>query len=89
MVLGERLAPGAAFGVGLLLAGLLAVQRPWRSCAGGRPRTAAAAGFALLTGVMIATYSSLDRVGAQLAPPWLYAAILWLVGAAGLWSWRG
>jgi drug/metabolite transporter (DMT)-like permease len=38
----------------------------------------------LLTGVTIATYTSIDRVGAQLAPPWLYGAILWLVAAAGL-----
>ena len=43
-----------------------------------------AAGFALLTGIMIATYTSIDRVGTQLAPPWLYGAILWLVGAGGL-----
>ena len=30
VILGERLAPGAWLGVGLLLAGLLLVQRPWR-----------------------------------------------------------
>ena len=40
--------------------------------------------FALLTGVTIACYTQLDRVGVQLAPPWLYGAILWLVAAVGL-----
>jgi uncharacterized membrane protein len=84
-LLGEQLAPAAWLGVGLLIAGLLVVQRPWRilrSTAAADDR--AAAGFALLTGAMIATYSALDRVGVQLAPAWLYAAILWPVCAAGL-----
>ncbi len=83
VVLGERLPPVAWLGVALLIAGLLVVQRPWRLMrAGGAARTGA--GFALLTGAMIATYSSLDRVGVQLAPVWLYAAILWPVCALGL-----
>jgi drug/metabolite transporter (DMT)-like permease len=81
VVLGERLAPGAALGVAILLAGLLTVQRPWRFLRGGTANRGAAA-FALLTGVTIACYSSIDRVGVQLAPPWLYGAILWLVAAA-------
>jgi uncharacterized membrane protein len=84
VILGERLPPGAALGVGLLLAGLLTVQRPWRYLRGGSAAHRGAAGFALLTGVMIATYTSIDRMGVQLAPPWLYGAILWLVGAVGL-----
>lgn len=83
-VLGERLSPGAAAGVALLIAGILTVQRPWRFLSAADPRHRSAAAFALLTGLMIATYTSLDRVGAQLAPPWIYAAILWAVGAAGL-----
>lgn len=84
VVLGERLAPGAAVGVGLLLVGLLTVQRPWRFVRASGADHRAAAAFALLTGLMIATYTSLDRVGAQLVEPWLYAAILWGVGALGL-----
>jgi drug/metabolite transporter (DMT)-like permease len=85
VVLGERLSPGAAVGVAILLAGLLTVQRPWRYLVGGGSGAhRGAAGFALLTGVTIAVYSSVDRVGVQLAPPWLYAAILWLVAAIGL-----
>jgi drug/metabolite transporter (DMT)-like permease len=83
VVLGERLAPGAALGVAILCAGLLTVQRPWRFLRGGTANRAAVA-FALLTGVMIACYTSIDRVGVQLAPPWLYGAILWLVAAIGL-----
>ena len=83
LVLGERLLPTAWLGVGLLLAGLLVVQRPWRLVGVPGPERAGA-GFALLTGVMIATYSSLDRVGVQLAPAWLYAAILWPACALGL-----
>ncbi len=83
-VLGERLSPGAAVGVALILVGLLTVQRPWRFLQGAHAAHRGAAGFALLTGLMIATYTSLDRVGSQLTPPWIYAAILWAVGAAGL-----
>ena len=83
VVLGERLAPGATIGVAILLAGLLMVQRPWRFLRGETANRGAVA-FALLTGVTIACYSSIDRVGVQLAPPWLYGAILWLVAAVGL-----
>lgn len=83
-VLGERLSTGATAGVALLIVGLLTVQRPWRFLQGAHAGHRGAAGFALLTGLMIATYTSLDRVGSQLAPPWFYAAILWGVGAGGL-----
>ena len=84
VVLGERLVPMAAAGVALLLAGLLTVQRPWRLLRGRHAAERGAAMFALLTALMIATYTSIDRVGSQLVPPWLYAAILWMVGAIGL-----
>jgi drug/metabolite transporter (DMT)-like permease len=66
------------------------VQRPWvllrrgADGTGGRRAAPPGAGFALLTGAMIATYSSLDRVGVQLAPAWLYAAVLWPVCGLGL-----
>ena len=85
VVLGERLAPVAWLGVGLLVAGLLVVQRPWRLLRASASRDdRLAAGFALLTGAMIASYSALDRVGVQLAPAWFYAGILWPVCAIGL-----
>ena len=85
VVLGERLAPVAWLGVGLLVAGLLVVQRPWRLLGSTTARDdRVAAGFAILTGAMIASYSALDRVGVQLAPAWLYAGILWPVCAIRL-----
>jgi drug/metabolite transporter (DMT)-like permease len=83
-VLGERLPAMAWGGVALLFAGLLVVQRPWKLLRVESHRARAGVGFALLTGAMIATYSSLDRVGVGLTPPWLYAAILWPVCGAGL-----
>ena len=85
LVLGERLSPGAWLGVSLLIAGLLVVQRPWRLLRSATARDdRLAAGFALLTGAMIASYTALDRVGVQLAPAWFYAGILWPVCAVGL-----
>jgi uncharacterized membrane protein len=84
LLLGEHLAPLAAVGVALLLAGLLTVQRPWRFLRGTHAASRSAAGFALLTGLTIAMYSTIDRVGVRLMAPWLYAAILWPVCAVGL-----
>ena len=84
LVLGERLAPGAAIGVAVLIAGLLTVQRPWRLLRGAHAAHRGAAGFALLAGLMIATYTSIDRVGSQVVAPWIYASVLWIVGAVGL-----
>ena len=83
VVLDERLGPAGWVGVALLLVGFLALQRPWqavRARAGGR-RPDAAIAFALATGVMIAGYTSLDRVGTRLIAPFPYATILWVTGA--------
>jgi drug/metabolite transporter (DMT)-like permease len=80
-VLGERLEPGAAVGVGLLLAGIWLARSPARS--------GPAVGFAMLTGVAIATYTAIDRLGVQVAPPWLYGWTLWLFTAALLQAWIG
>ncbi len=52
----------------------------------GRPANTAVL-FALGTGVVIAAYSAVDRVGARLVEPWLFAAIIFPVGAAGLAVW--
>ena len=41
----------------------------------------------LLTGVMIAAYSAVDRVGAQLVEPWLYAGFIWAFCIVFLWAW--
>lgn len=98
LLLGERLGTFGSVGVALLLVGLLALQRPWRilrpaaagadsRAAGARGADSAAAGFAVLTGMSIATYSAVDRVGARTTEPWLYAAILFATSAVVLVIW--
>lgn len=87
-ILGERLGPAGLAGVAALLVGLLALQRPWRFLrAAGRADGDPAVPFALATGVLIAAYSAVDRVGARLVEPWLYAGMIWLSGTAFLWIW--
>jgi drug/metabolite transporter (DMT)-like permease len=73
LLLGERVHQAAVAGILLLLGGIWAVRRP--------ARAGAALGPALLTGVLIAAYSSIDRVGVRLGPPWLYGWLLWFFGA--------
>jgi drug/metabolite transporter (DMT)-like permease len=73
LLLGERLHPVAGVGVVALLAGMWAVRRPTTAGSALWP--------ALLTGVLIAAYSSLDRIGVRLGPPWLYAWLLWFFAA--------
>ena len=97
-LLGERLGQVGTLGVLALLAGILLVQRPWRVLSAVRRRAGGgsvqrggdplgAAEFALLTGVMIAAYSAVDRVGARLVAPWLYAAIVFPICAVTLILW--
>ena len=76
VLLGERLQPAAVVGVICLLAGIWAVQRPSQAGAALLP--------ALMTGLLIAAYSSLDRIGVRLGPPWLYGWVLWLFTAVFL-----
>jgi drug/metabolite transporter (DMT)-like permease len=75
-VLGERLAPLQLAGVGLLLAGILAVTL---SQATGRATVPA-----LLTGVAIAAYTSVDRIGVRLMAPWIYGWLLFTLMAIEL-----
>jgi drug/metabolite transporter (DMT)-like permease len=75
-VLGERLTAPQLAGVALLLVGILSVTV---SQARGRATLPA-----LLTGVAIATYTSVDRVGVRLATPWLYAWLLFVLMAIEL-----
>lgn len=86
LFLGERLGPVGAIGVGLLLAGILSLQRPWAILrSGAMPRrTREAAWLAVATGVSIACYSAVDRVGARTVPPWLYASLIWTFTAVFL-----
>ena len=93
--LGERLGVAGSIGVVMLLVGFLWLQRPWRaiavarSGAGGARRAAADSAilFALATGVTIATYTAIDRVGTRLIDPFPYAAILWVTGSIVLVAW--
>ena len=75
-ILGERLAPAQLAGVALLLVGILAVTLPQTS---GRATVPA-----LLTGVAIAAYTAVDRVGVRLTAPWLYGWLLVTLLAIGL-----
>jgi drug/metabolite transporter (DMT)-like permease len=89
VVLGERLAPVGVAGVAALLIGFAVLQRPWRAFRrGGVGRGIdPAVAFALATGVTIAGYSAVDRVGSRLVAPWIYGGILWLFGAIVLVAW--
>jgi multidrug transporter EmrE-like cation transporter len=72
-LLGERLHPAGGLGVLALLAGIWAVRRP--------ATVGSALWPALLTGFMIAAYTSLDRIGVRLGSPWIYGWLLWFFGA--------
>jgi drug/metabolite transporter (DMT)-like permease len=75
-LLNERLTAIQLAGVGLLLLGILAVAL---SQATGRATIPA-----LLTGVTIAAYSAVDRVGVRLTTPWLYGWLLIVLMAVGI-----
>jgi drug/metabolite transporter (DMT)-like permease len=74
-LLGERLATLQLVGVVVLLLGILAVTLPQTSGRATLP--------ALLTGVCIAAYTAVDRVGVrQSTPPWMYGWLLVVLLAA-------
>jgi len=76
LILGERVTGVQLAGIACLLAGIWAVRQPAQA---GRALVPA-----LLTGVTIAAYSAVDRVGVRLGPPWLYLLALWMVAGIGL-----
>ena len=76
VLLGERLSAAQLAGVALLLVGILAVAL---SQAGGRATLPA-----LLTGVAIASYTSVDRLGVRLTEPWFYGWLLFALMAIEL-----
>lgn len=92
IVLGERLGLVGFLGVAALIAGILALQRPWRYLRESGREHGGAAGFALLTGITIAAYSAVDRVGVRGTEPWIYAALIYATGtvflAGYVWMYR-
>jgi uncharacterized membrane protein len=86
-LLGERLGVAGSLGVVALLAGFLMLQQPWRALRGHRAFDPSIA-FALATGVTIAAYSAVDRVGTRLIDPLPYAAILWVTASIVLVVWN-
>lgn len=95
VILGERLGVAGSLGVIALLVGFLVLQRPWRAIAvarsgGAGARKAAADSailFALAAGVMIATYTAIDRVGTRQINPFPYAVILTVTCSVVLVGW--
>jgi drug/metabolite transporter (DMT)-like permease len=85
VLLHETLGPIGFLGVGALLVGLLSLQRPWRYLQATGREGGGAAGFAILTGITIAAYSAVDRVGVRGTQPWIYAGLIWASGATFLW----
>ena len=86
VVLGERLGVVGFLGVAALIAGILALQQPWRYLRASGREHGGAAGFALLTGITIAAYSAVDRVGVRGTEPWIYAALIWASCTVFLWG---
>ncbi|MGH2477104.1 MAG: EamA family transporter [Candidatus Limnocylindrales bacterium] len=82
---GERLGLAGSIGIVALLGGFLALQQPWRVLRGHGLDPSVA--FALATGVAIATYTALDRLGTRLIDPLPYAAILWVTTSVVLVVW--
>jgi drug/metabolite transporter (DMT)-like permease len=92
LILGERLELAGWIGVALLLTGILGLQKPWaifRRSSRLPRHTREAVGFALLTGVTIASYSAVDRDGARLVNPLLYAGMLQAFMTIFLLIWIG
>jgi drug/metabolite transporter (DMT)-like permease len=76
-LLHERLTALQLAGVGILLLGILTVTL---SQATGRATVPA-----LLTGVSIAAYTAIDRVGVRLTTPWLYGWLLIVLMVIGIY----
>ncbi len=76
LILGERLSGAALVGVACILVGIMLVARPWRAFRAAGQRHRGAIGFALLTGMMVAGYSTVDRLGVRILEPWLYGSFL-------------
>ena len=79
VLLGERLSPLGGLGIALVVAGIFATHLPARGHVASSP--GAAVVLATLTGVMIAGYSLVNKLGVQRAPVPLYAFLVFAVDA--------
>jgi len=79
LLLREHVSTPQLLGVICLLAGIWAVRRP-RSAG-------TATSWALLTAVCIASYTTLDRLGVRLGPPWLYGWAVFFFTCVFLLGW--
>lgn len=79
LLLREQLTAVQAVGLAVLVAGI------WLA----RPPVAARSALlpALITGVLIATYTGIDKVGVGLGPPWLYAWAVFVATSLWLLPW--
>jgi drug/metabolite transporter (DMT)-like permease len=78
-LLGEWLSAPQVVGVLALIAGIWLARPPTGSRAALLP--------ALLTGVLIATYTTIDRLGVRLGPFWLYAWAVFVATSLWLLPW--
>jgi drug/metabolite transporter (DMT)-like permease len=77
--LGERLSPLGSLGVGLVVAGIVAMHLGVPRVAGApEARRFAGLGWALLTGLSIATYSIVDKAGVARVHPLAYISLMGL-----------
>jgi drug/metabolite transporter (DMT)-like permease len=81
LLLGERLSAQGAAGVGLVVLGVFALHAGPGTFAGSRA-SRRALGWALVTGVCIAGYSLVNKIGVSLVPVVLYAMLVFAVDAA-------
>jgi drug/metabolite transporter (DMT)-like permease len=90
LVLGERLSPLGVLGIALVVCGIFASQGLSSSRSPFGPAARRAAGLAMLTGVMTAGYSLVNKVGVSVAPAALYAFLVFLVNGVFTWVvlWR-
>ena len=79
LLLRERLTPLQAAGVVVLVAGIWLARPPFGSRKALAP--------ALLAGVLIAAYTTLDRLGVRLGPFWLYAWAVFVATSLCLLPW--
>jgi len=79
LALREHLAPVQLVGVAVLVAGIWLARPPVSSRRALAP--------ALLTGLLIATYTTVDRLGVRLGPFWLYAWAVFVATSLWLLPW--